>query len=357
MSTALIRRQLDPIARRTLSANAGLLLSRGFAEVDEQRPELKQDHISRIAGINSDELYRQAFDRWLNLTSDIERFHSFGMMTTSRMLIGLGNATALETAVTTHHTYGMPMVPGSSLKGVAHHYAKAIGAPQEYLDILFGTSPEEANANDDTSSTPGATAGCLVWHDAWWNPGATNNPFVSEVVTPHHQAYYNAKGDATDFDSPIPCSQIAVQGSFLFVIEGDPAWAGLAAGVLKQALETRGVGGKGAAGYGLFETDRRLEKVIADAIADTTEDSMSSEEIIRNRLKEMDEDALLAAFGTKRNSTLDNWAEDPRIDPDQLVLIPQIGLEIHRHIIESWGSETKRSHKEKFKAYKYFTGS
>jgi CRISPR-associated protein Cmr6 len=69
----------------------------------------------------------------------------------------------------------------------------------------------------------------------------------------HHPEYYKeGKQAATDFDSPIPAPQIAVQGSFYFVIEGDPAWSKLAKRLLEKGLSERGIGAKRSSGYGFF---------------------------------------------------------------------------------------------------------
>ena len=57
---------------------------------------------------------------------------------------------------------------------------------------------------------------------------------------------------ATDFDSPVPNAQVAVQGAFLFVIEGPREWLDFAEQMLVSALVTRGAGAKTRAGYGLF---------------------------------------------------------------------------------------------------------
>ena len=66
--------------------------------------------------------------------------------------------------------------------------------------------------------------------------------------------YYSTEGaqEATDFDSPVPNAQVAVQGSFLFVLEGAAAWFDLAKKMLVDALCTRGIGAKTRAGYGYF---------------------------------------------------------------------------------------------------------
>ncbi len=40
-----------------------------------------------------------------------------------RLVVGLGHNTVLETGLTLHHTWGLPMLPGSALKGLARAWA------------------------------------------------------------------------------------------------------------------------------------------------------------------------------------------------------------------------------------------
>jgi CRISPR-associated protein Cmr6 len=75
-----------------------------------------------------------------------------------------------------------------------------------------------------------------------------------EVVTTHHLDYYGSEGrtPATDLDSPIPNAQVAVHGTFLFVIEGPQGWMHLAEEMLSATLTNAGLGAKRRAGYGYF---------------------------------------------------------------------------------------------------------
>lgn len=50
---------------------------------------------------------------------------------------------------------------------------------------------------------------------------SNNCPFVGEIVTVHHQDYYQGKLDeALDIESPIPNQQIAMIGSFILAFRG-----------------------------------------------------------------------------------------------------------------------------------------
>ena len=249
-----LKKHLGEAAFKGKSPNAGLLLRRGMTHYDGGKNKgdagkggsTKQQLIEHIAELTPSLLYRTAFRRWQQATSDATRFSAFDATLDGRLYIGVSRESALETGLTVHHAYGMPMIPGSALKGLARAVARArLGERDDAITWLFGA---DTHADD-------AEAGGLVFHDAWWVPEGDAKPFVAEVVTPHHRDYYQGKGKpATDFDDPVPAPQIAVQGQFHFVLEGEPAWGTLACSLLKSAMAERGIGGKRSSGYGYFST-------------------------------------------------------------------------------------------------------
>lgn len=231
--------------RKTISgslkeSHAGLLMQRGLYSWDKDDKSDKESLIGRVGNIDASELYKKAYERWKNMTSDEQRFAVTAAKIVGRLYTGLSSATALETGLTTHHTYGMPMLAGSSVKGATASYAEKIGLPENVRQILFG---DEDNA------------GAVVWHDAWWIPNG--KPFVGEIITTHHQEYYNGKQEQADeMENPIPNQQIACQGSFYFVVEcGNKAWADFANQLLFEMLQNQGMGSKTASGYGYFTVD------------------------------------------------------------------------------------------------------
>ena len=251
---ALMRASLRETVRQTQSAHAGLLLTHSLPvwENDGAKPE-KSKLIDKITGVNCCSLYQKAFERWLNVTCDVGQFASLSASLTGRLMMGLNTGGGIETGFSVHHSYGMPMIAGSSVKGAVRAYAETIGLGKEYIAALFGADEDLAKEAHTHES-----AGYLVWHDAWWIPESNHKPFVGEVVTVHHQDYYGGNGAATDFDSPIPNQQLAVQGSFYFVVEGDSAWTNLAVTLLSKTLQQQGIGSKRAAGYGFMNTNTEL---------------------------------------------------------------------------------------------------
>ncbi|MFZ4538547.1 type III-B CRISPR module RAMP protein Cmr6 [Propionivibrio sp.] len=349
MSMPLMRQRLMLSLGRTSSPHVGLWLARGWksfikGEGDEQQNG-KAGHLDVACNQKPSRLYAQAYQRWQEATADPAHFRLLYARLDHRLFIGLTAASAIETGVCTSHSYGMPMIPGSSAKGAARAYAGAIGVPPDYLATLFGEDEDSAKAGKRTAS-----AGALVWHDAWWIPEMGVLPFVREVVTVHHQQYYAGTGEATDFDSPVPNAQIAVQGSFYFVVEGDPAWAQLALDLLQNALAETGIGAKRAAGYGFMTIDRQAMSKAEAERRKSMEKTQGPEEKVRFRLEGMDEKQLAEKFGTGVNGTKADYSGE------EWARVPAIGLELHGTWIRSWASETRKTNKAKARAYKFFMG-
>lgn len=260
MSTPLMREALRPLYRDARDAHPGLLVQRGYPEYDnatEAGRQAKTAHLRRICNLPATAFYRNAYHRWRRATADPLRFRQVELALESRLFIGLTGGGMLETGCAISHSYGAPYIPGSSLKGVVRGGVGGSVFAQEHprtVAELFG-----ADANPD-GPHPAGLSGLVSFHDAWWVPGSAEHPLVEEVVTTHHLEYYGQEGRvaASDFDSPIPNAQLAVQGRFLFVLEGPPAWLDLAERMMISALANQGVGAKTRSGYGLFDPQPKV---------------------------------------------------------------------------------------------------
>lgn len=260
MAVALMRSDLRELHHAARDAHAGLLLQRGLTEVarqtasgsDDGEAKAKAKHVKAVCRARGGDFYKNAFARWRKATEDAQRFRQVILALESRLFIGMAGGGALETGCAISHTYGMPYIPGSSVKGVVSAHAR-----EHLLGKEGHAARQELFGSESNARHPSGLAGLISFHDAWWAPGPNEFPLVQEVVTTHHMEYYSEDGKqpATDFDSPVPNAQIAVQGSFLFVMEGPCAWLGLAEDMLKDALHTRGIGAKTRAGYGFFKRE------------------------------------------------------------------------------------------------------
>lgn len=252
MATKLMRAALRPLYESARNPHPGLLLQRGLVEHDEKAPDIKAKHVERICASTAGDFYRRAYDRWTKATADAARFRSVNLKLRTRLFIGLTGGGMLETGCAISRAHGTPYIPGSSVKGiVAAHALERLDETVDAFRELFGARP--------TADRPDALSGLIAFHDAWWVPDSAEpplvkRPLVKEVVTTHHPEYYAEEGatPATDFDSPVPNAQVAVQGAFRFVIGGPGEWLDFAERMLVSALTASGAGAKTRAGYGLF---------------------------------------------------------------------------------------------------------
>ena len=245
----LCRNALQNLIGQTTLPHAGLMLSRGLKEWPQDGEgggKKKKELIDKVAQLRPSEIYIKALQRWKVATANENGYSSTTALLIGRLYIGVTRDNALETGVTTSHAYGMPMIPGSAVKGLCRAVVEGKGLDSTVGRFMFGSEAEDASGTEE--------AGGLVFHDAWWDGTKNDKPFVAEIVTPHHQEYYGSEGEipATDFDSPIPANQIAVQGKFYFAIQGDKAWTEFALKILQLGLTEIGIGGKRTSGYGFF---------------------------------------------------------------------------------------------------------
>ncbi len=175
-----------------------------------------------------------------------------------RVLCGMGELTPTENGLTVHQAYGVPVLPGSSLKGITRAWLRDT-APDalwkeggESWTAAFGRPPHEDDRDDI------GEAGLVHFFDALWIPGEPNlpaTPWAAEILTPHFGKYYQAdsrNGLPDGTQSPIPITFLAAQGGFRVVVEGPPGLLDQALQHLLDALQHRGVGAKGRSGFGRF---------------------------------------------------------------------------------------------------------
>lgn len=324
---ALVRKKVDAPFRSSNCINPSLLLEKGLLSLDGENS--KKEHLQKLVALPASAEYKTAFNRWFDLTGDDSRFQQAAFTLKNRLLIGMNGNAGLETGCCLSRNYGMPYIPGSSVKGVVRNWANSnLKAFSDDIEELLGT---------DDSEQPSRISGTVTFHDAWWIPKDGGKPFVLDVVTTHHQAYYNGSQDEpSDTDSPIPNHLLAVQGSFLFVLEGDPEAVQTCQRMLEEALEHNGIGAKTAAGYGYMKADLEWSK----------NNLMTSEEILKYEVSQLTEKRLIELFSkdlakTKERNDLDEFVKEV--------------IEVHHDLISSWQRETKKSAKNRYKAYQFLS--
>lgn len=351
--TELVRKELRSLIDSTTSAHPGLLLQCGwkdFVQTDSENAGAggKTQHIRRICEIPSDDFYHHAFERWLTATSNANRFARCAMKIEGRLLIGLTGGGALETGCAVSQTYGTPYLPGSSIKGAVRAWAEKNLKEPDAQNYIFGVAPSEDNLS--------GLSGEIIFHDAWWIPDSgegqnKKRPFAEDVVTPHHPEYYkDGNTPATDLDSPVPNAMIGVRGSFLFTLEGDPRWLNLASFMLKKALAENGIGAKNSAGYGYLQIDEKETGKLKKLADDANRAVMSFEDQFLYEVEGLTENKLIELFGKEINKTKQEKGEN-------FELFSRIAKKHFSAQIETWQSVSKKSDKNRYKAFRFFSGA
>ena len=129
MAVPLARKALEPLLRTANDdPHPGLLLQRGLMahkEHGDSPDNAKHKHIRRICSTKPSDFYKRAFTRWQKKTDDNGRFSSVRLALESRLFIGLAGGGMMETGCAISHSYGMPYIPGSSVKGVVRAHARS----------------------------------------------------------------------------------------------------------------------------------------------------------------------------------------------------------------------------------------
>lgn len=195
-----------------------------------------------------------------------------------RMIVDPSGSLIEHAGMKLHPHFGMPFIPGSSIKGVARHAAwcewrdadesDRPAIAKQIADVFgYPTNEEQLDEALKTAGTP-VKAGSVAFLSAYPTGHAT---LVLDIVNVHHREYYLRTKDeeeksllhpvAFDDEQPVPnFFPAVVKGAeFRFAVaptaratEDDMAFAEKA---LVAAITIHGVGAKTAAGYGWFDYD------------------------------------------------------------------------------------------------------
>lgn len=269
MSVVAQRNHVAPLTRG-VGSNLGLYFYRNVEAVDEveDRGINQGRFLNSLVDITLDsrltEVYGNALETWKNAIKDDGQVDIMEFITTSPLLCGMGNHNTLEVGATLMHPYGMPYIPGATIKGIVSSYAERVG----------GSAWKKTNAGKRDGDGGSASialfggirkkesfAGGVDFLDAWWEPSRRDenkSPFALDILTPHQINYYRREGADDSYpdgtDSPVPHTFLVLKPglSFLFAIRGPEALRKIVKEILKDALSNAGLGGKTRAGYGRF---------------------------------------------------------------------------------------------------------
>jgi len=273
-----------------------------WAPIDDDGKVPEEDNarsrwLTQLAGIGAPRDYSRSYERWKESFSG-SGDRVFELELASRLLVGHGNSSATGIGLTVHHTWGVPVIPGSALKGLAAHYVDAVYGPSDpermpweqdgderaradyqgsfrhgsrirrgpgtaYRALFGAPDAEEDDAMRARGLDAGASAGHVIFHDALYVPMSVKDdkPFAADVITVHQKRYYDSSGGSwpNDFDDPTPIAFLTVRPGvrLLLALSGPTECTALAEHILREALEQWGVGGKTSAGYGRLICPRR----------------------------------------------------------------------------------------------------
>lgn len=198
-------------------------------------------------------------------------FKEFDKQLSDKLIVGLGNESVYETSITLHFIYGIPYIPGSSLKGAVRNYVikeyfnsneyKALTESQAFC-YIFGC-PEKTEKNKETILKH-QYQGDIIFFDAL-PIYLDNNTIVEDIMNPHYGEYYQDLKPPADYLMPVPINFWVVKNtSFKFILGATKNrkvnWQGkeyqnldLIEMLTKEALEKFGIGAKTSVGYGFFK--------------------------------------------------------------------------------------------------------
>lgn len=224
----------------------------------ELKEEKKKDFLIKISGdliknVSKSSTYLEAYilrqrASYQSLKEAGWQGDSFTLKTDSRLILGLGSASVLETGLTLHPLYGFPYLPGSGLKGLARAYAEITGesSPAD-LRVIFGSEDKDHQQSSKNR------LGSVTFMDGL---PAVFPKLVVDIMNPHYGEYYQGDKPPADYLSPVPVYFLAVERNMEFsftLLSSEEHLLRKAVEWLKGGLTMLGAGGKTNAGYGYFK--------------------------------------------------------------------------------------------------------
>jgi len=306
-TTYYLPKELVKIIETCKSENFGLTLSKYVPFAREKgetkaKPKLKTvvEKYGKIQlGVpdKAIDLYRQ----YLNSVK-IQDAVEFKMKTKSRLIVGLGQESVYETSIRLHRNYGVPIIPGSALKGIAKHYAveklaetnwkllvsrfenefatlklekdvygsmglirHALDKSKKLLEVLKGLKAKLDSGDLITVEEVAEIFGTLeqegrvIFFDALPEPNNLQDVFELDIMNSHYQPYYSGSEPPGDWFDPNPIFFLTIREGVVFnfwIWQKSEHYSNLLKKtkiLLIEALKEVGVGAKTSLGYGRFE--------------------------------------------------------------------------------------------------------
>ena len=130
-----------------------------------------------------------------------------------RLIVGLGNESVYETGMTFHPIYGIPYIPGSSIKGVLRNYFIKLNYDGIEKDAIQNSTFQQIFGYSEDEN---AQKGRVVFLDAF--PLQDVN-VEADVINPHFQNFYDSDGSIPpgDWNKTVPISFLSIKDTtFIF---------------------------------------------------------------------------------------------------------------------------------------------
>ncbi|MBE9166321.1 type III-B CRISPR module RAMP protein Cmr6 [Pleurocapsales cyanobacterium LEGE 06147] len=233
-------------------SNLSLLLDRyiGYSQQWKLKEEDKAELFKKLnKSFNQpllQKLIKANYCRWQHSIQTFPHCQYFQASPEWRMVVGLGQTSILETSLTLDRVTGIPLIPGSALKGVTAAYA-----------LLYELVKNPTDKQKDFLAVFGTqeNAGEIIFFDAVPTKIPTLEP---DIMNNHYPKYYGENQPPTPYQSPVPVYFLTLgrNSEFAFAVAARKQTpeieklVSLAAEWLQQGITTLGVGAKTAAGYG-----------------------------------------------------------------------------------------------------------
>lgn len=237
--------------------------------------------VKEVATIEVPKAYNWFYKQWYEELQQMGKKREaklFEATAKGRLIIGLGMESVLETGIALHHTYGVPYLPGSALKGLTASYMQRIREKlQPKGEQAEAAAYEQINQAYKVIFGDTDDAGYITFFDALYIPGTgyDDQALYPDIITVHHQEYYQHSKDQprkdqhgkdqhdrqpapADWDSPIPVPFLSATGSYLVALAASDIkeeavreqWIMSTKSLLGAALKSMGIGAKTSSGYG-----------------------------------------------------------------------------------------------------------
>ena len=190
--------------------------------------------------------------------------------TKTRIIVGFGPSGWDISLIHMLKPYGVPWIPGSSLKGAMESAAqeelmKVVGNNSELKNVIHKYKEhrlEDLTGKIKTLAELFGTKyfrGRLIVLGGFINSVPSGGYMTVDVISPHYKRYYESKGEVPPSESmvPVPIKFPAVregtQFTFILLMPNRKNYVEFVSEILEKTLTKYGIGGKTSAGYGLFE--------------------------------------------------------------------------------------------------------